>query len=127
MEEEDSGKTSILLDHITELQLILLAFLVEHSDINPELVVSNTRMPFLWHRQKTFNLYIIYIISALASAPSRPLKTLILSPQHSKSGFAYSEQLNLVVTNRPNRDFQLPKRSVSNEIKTLVDIVLSCI
>ena len=126
MEEEDCSKTSILLDHITELQLILLAFLVEHSDINPELVVSNTRKPFLWHRQKTFNLYIIYI-SALASAPSRPLKTLILSPQHSKSGCAYSEQLNLVVTNRPNRDFQLPKRSVSNEIKTLVDIVLSCI
>ena len=41
IEDDDNIKSNILSDHITELQLILLAFLVEHSDVNPELVVSD--------------------------------------------------------------------------------------
>jgi hypothetical protein len=40
LEEDDDIKNNVLQDHIQDLQLILLAFLVEHSDINPELVVS---------------------------------------------------------------------------------------
>ena len=39
--EEDDIKNDVLHDHIKDLQLILLAFLVEHSEVNPELVVSN--------------------------------------------------------------------------------------
>ena len=39
--EEDDIKNDVLHEHIKDLQLILLAFLVEHSEVNPELVVSN--------------------------------------------------------------------------------------
>jgi len=37
-EEEEDVRTNVLTEHIKDLQLVLLAFLVEHSEVNPELV-----------------------------------------------------------------------------------------
>ena len=39
-EEDEDIKNNVLQDYIKDLQLVLLAFLVEHSEVNPELVVS---------------------------------------------------------------------------------------